>query len=147
MKLDHVITFTDGASRGNPGQAGTGVLLYDEKGTKLVEDARYLGVATNNVAEYQALLRALALAAKFTSHRVTCYLDSEVVVRQMTGVYAIKSEPLQKLADKVKKKAAGFKLISFHHVPREHPNLQMADKLANKGVDQAKNKKGVSYGG
>ena len=139
--LDSVITFTDGASRGNPGEAGIGVLLYDEKGTKLMEEARYLGTATNNVAEYRALIRALELAAKYTNTRVTCYLDSEVVVRQMTGVYAIKSEPLQILAGKVKKKAAHFSSISFHHVPREHPNLQMADKLANKGIDQAKKKK------
>lgn len=131
-----VITYTDGASRGNPGLAGVGVLIYDASDEKcLLEDFEFLGQCTNNEAEYRALMLALDRAAKITSGPVKCFMDSELLARQMSGRYAIKSEKLIALAQDVRERAARFSSISFNHVPREHPRLRLADALANKAID------------
>jgi ribonuclease HI len=136
-KIEKVITFTDGASRGNPGPAGVGVLLYDENDEKLLQDFQFIGESTNNEAEYRALLLALDRAFEVTQNQVECYLDSELLVRQLNGLYAIKSEKLVKFYDEVKRRGQKFSSITFTHVPREHPKLQLADRLANKAIDQA----------
>jgi ribonuclease HI len=133
-----VITFTDGAARGNPGPAGIGVLLFDETGKKLLEDYRYIGECTNNEAEYRALLLALERALEVTSDEIECTMDSELLVRQMNGQYAVRSEKLSKFHAEAKERAARFRKASFIHVPREHPRLRLADKLANKAIDEAK---------
>jgi ribonuclease HI len=135
-----VVTFTDGASRGNPGLAGVGVLLYDKEGKIIKEDCQFLGVCTNNEAEYRALMLALDHAAHYTKESVSCFLDSQLTVRQMTGEYQIKSEKLLFLKKEVEAKLKKFKQVSFTHVPREHPKLQLADKLANKAIDQHERK-------
>jgi ribonuclease HI len=137
-KINKVLTFTDGASRGNPGHAGIGVLIFDERGEKLVQDFRYIGQTTNNEAEYRALLLALDRAYEITQDTIECYLDSELVVRQVTGRYAVKSEKMARFLAEVKQRVARFAHASFRHVPREHPRLQLADKLANRGIDEAK---------
>jgi ribonuclease HI len=140
-----VVTFTDGAARGNPGPGGAGVLLFDGSGKKILEDFLYLGECTNNEAEYRALLLALEHAAKKTKKNLDCFMDSELLVRQLTGVYQVKSEKLLAFYDEVKKRMAGFQRVRFTHVPREHPKLQLADKLANKAIDE-ENKMGGLYG-
>lgn len=137
-KISKVMTFTDGASRGNPGHAGIGVLIFDEKGEKILQDFRYIGQTTNNEAEYRALLLALDRAYEITQDTVECYLDSELVVRQITGRYAVKSEKMARFLAEVKERIARFSRASFQHVPREHPRLQLADKLANRAIDEAK---------
>lgn len=134
----HLVTFTDGAARGNPGPGGAGVLLFDSNGQKVLEDFRYLGACTNNEAEYRALLLALDHAASRTKGRVECFMDSELLVRQLNGEYAIKSEKLTVFFNQVKEKINGFSQVTFTHVPREHPRLQLADRLANKAIDEAK---------
>src|ERR1044071_2692432 len=134
--MDHVVTFTDGAARGNPGPAGIGVLLFNREGEKILEDHRYLGETTNNEAEYRALLLALDHALKMTHHKVECFMDSELVVRQLNGQYAVKSEKLAGFFDEVKRRVEKFESITFTHVPREHPNLRLADKLADKAIDE-----------
>src|SRR5262245_43370081 len=113
-------TYTDGASRGNPGHAAVGVLLFDQADKRLLEDYRYIGESTNNEAEYRALMLALDHAARHTHGHLECYMDSELLVRQLNGVYAIKSEKLMRLFEEVKQKAALFSRITFQHVPREH---------------------------
>jgi|GEM_PF-1681384 len=133
-----VKTFTDGASRGNPGQAGIGALIYDENDRLLKEECRFIGETTNNEAEYRALLLALDLAGEFTQDAVDCYMDSQLLVRQLNGQYALKSEKLGKFFHEVKAKAARFQSVSFRHVSRENNFLQLADRLANKAIDQAK---------
>ncbi len=139
-KIRKVITYTDGASRGNPGHAGIGVLIFDEADQKLFQDHQYIGVCTNNEAEYRALLAALDRAYEMTQDEVECFLDSELVVRQLNGVYSLKSEKMAKFFEEVKSRVKKFNTVRFHHVPREHPRLQLADKLANKGIDEAKPK-------
>jgi ribonuclease HI len=137
-KIKKVLTYTDGASRGNPGDAGIGVLIFDEKDEKLVQDFQYVGICTNNEAEYRALLLALDRAYEVTQGDVECYMDSELVVRQLNGQYTLKSENLAKYHQEVKDRLLKFANVSFHHVPREHPKLKLADKLANRGIDEAK---------
>lgn len=134
---------TDGASRGNPGLAGAGLLIFNPQDQLVFEDCRFLGTVTNNEAEYRALLLALEQGVRFTTGAVTCVMDSELVVKQMKGQYTIKSEKLKQLSDLVKEKSRSFSSVNFVHVPREHPWLRLADKLANKGIDL---RKGDNYG-
>jgi ribonuclease HI len=134
---DAIVTFTDGASRGNPGLAGAGILLFNAKGEKIKEDCQFLGVCTNNEAEYRALIFALTYAKDLTTGPLCCFLDSQLTVRQLNGEYALKSEKLTPFFHEVKNLMRYFSSVTFTHVPREHPQLQMADALANKGIDQA----------
>lgn len=131
-----ITTYTDGASRGNPGPAGIGAYLLDEAGKPLAEVAEYVGITTNNEAEYRALILALSRAREMQASHVQCFLDSELVVRQMNGQYKVKSEKMLKFFGDVKNLVAKFTSVTFTHVPREHPNQKIADKLANKGIDQ-----------
>lgn len=140
-KSKRIITFTDGASRGNPGHAGIGVLLFDENDEKILQDYRYIGQCTNNEAEYRALLLALDRALEITHGDVNCYMDSELLVRQMNGQYAVRSEKMMQFHQEVKNRVAKFHSVSFTHVPREHPTLRLVDKLANKAIDEAMPKK------
>lgn len=137
-KITKVVTFTDGASRGNPGHAGVGVLIFDQNGDKILQDFRYIGTTTNNEAEYRALLLALDRAYEITQDTVECYMDSELVCRQITGRYAVKSEKMAGFLQEVRQRITRFRHVSFHNVPREHPRLQLADKLANRAIDEAK---------
>ena len=137
-RVNKVITFTDGASRGNPGPAGIGVLLFDEKGDKITQDFQFIGESTNNEAEVRALLLALDRAREITSGEVQCFLDSELTVRQLNGQYQIRSEKLAKFQREVRDRMSRFASVTFTHVPREHPKLQLADKLANRAIDEAK---------
>jgi ribonuclease HI len=137
-RVSKVITFTDGASRGNPGHAGIGVLIFNEAGEKILQDFRYIGTTTNNEAEYRALLLALDRAYEITQDTVECYMDSELVCRQITGRYAVKSEKMAGFLQEVRQRIPRFRQVSFHNVPREHPRLQLADKLANRAIDEAK---------
>ncbi|MCB4756870.1 MAG: ribonuclease HI family protein [Elusimicrobia bacterium] len=136
-KIRQVKTYSDGASRGNPGPAGIGALLYDEADNKLVQDYRSIGTCTNNEAEYRALILALDHAADVTKGIVECTLDSELLVKQLNGEYALKSEKLKKFYDEVKHRVNKFDAVQFTHRPRTHPMLKLADKLANKAIDEA----------
>ena len=138
LKIHRVKTYSDGASRGNPGHAGIGALLYDENSNKIVQDYRYIGIGTNNEAEYRALLLALDHASDVTKGHVDCYMDSELLVKQLNGEYAIKSEKLVKFYLEVKHRIRKFQTVRFAHHPRTHPMLRLADKLANKAIDEAK---------
>jgi ribonuclease HI/probable phosphoglycerate mutase len=126
--------FTDGASRGNPGQAGAGAVIYDENGQELAAKAVYLGTCTNNVAEYKALLIGLEEALRLGCTELTIALDSELIVRQIQGRYKVKNETLLVLFNEVQKYLARLGKWSVVHVPRAL-NAR-ADQLANKGIDQ-----------
>ncbi len=129
--------FTDGASRGNPGQAGAGAVLFAENGEELVARSAYLGTCTNNVAEYKALLLGLQAAFQFGCTELVIALDSELIVRQIQGRYKVKNEALQALFHEVRASLARFRKWSIMHVPRAQ-NAR-ADQLANKGIDQRDN--------
>ncbi len=133
-----IVTYTDGASRGNPGPAGIGALLLSESGETLAEVSQFVGVTTNNEAEYRALLLALTRAREMKATHVKCFLDSELVVRQLNGQYKVKSEKMAQFFSDVKNLIGNFESVTFTHVPREHPNQRIADKLANKGIDNGR---------
>lgn len=131
MKL---IIHTDGAARGNPGPAGIGVIIRKEDGTILAEISQFIGRATNNVAEYTALITALEKAAALGAEEIEVYTDSELVVKQIIGEYRVKNEGLKPLHRKVKSLASQFSNFRIAHVVRD--KNKEADRLANKGIDE-----------
>jgi ribonuclease HI len=128
--------FSDGGARGNPGPAAIAFVALTEHGETVKTDASFIGIHTNNQAEYEALLFALAFAVEIDAKEVTCHLDSELVVKQLTGQYAVKDNQLHLYWRKVREISACFKKISFYNVRRTHPQIQVADMLVNKTLDE-----------
>lgn len=131
---DTVTLYTDGASRGNPGDAAWAYVIV-QGGSIAASDSGYIGIATNNVAEYRAVINGLRAARAFTQGRLKVRSDSELVVRQLTGRYRIRKEHLMVLADEVRQLVQGFAAVGFESVPREHPYIQVADRLCNEVLD------------
>ncbi len=126
---------TDGGARGNPGPAGIGVVLRSEHGEVIGEIAQGIGEATNNVAEYAALIAGLELALERGVTDIEIYMDSELVVSQLLGKWKIKKDTLRPLAVKARSLMGRFDSFTLTHVRREL-NAE-ADKLANQGMDAA----------
>jgi ribonuclease HI len=133
----HLDIFCDGASRGNPGPAAAGAVLY-RSGTLDVQArvSKALGRATNNEAEYTALLLALQEAQKLRAAGVTVHADSELVIKQLNGVYRVKHPVMRERHQEALRLLAGFKVWRAVHVPRER-NTE-ADRLANLALDQGR---------
>jgi ribonuclease HI len=129
-----VVAYIDGGSRGNPGPAGYGVRIEEADGTLVEEFCGAIGIATNNVAEYQGLLAALEWARRHGHRRLHVRSDSELLIKQMRGEYRVKHPGLQPLHAKARLLAAGFDQVRFEHVRREQ-NAH-ADRLANEAMDQ-----------
>ena len=127
--------FADGAARRNPGPAGAGAVLFDDQGNVLAELTRSLGDATNNVAEYSALILGLEEALRRGIDEVDVRMDSLLVVRQMQGLWKIKHPGLRPLALRAGALLAEFRRRSIEHVPREE-NAH-ADMLSNRAIDEA----------
>ena len=128
------VAHVDGASRGNPGPASYAVILRGPDGATQFEIGKYLGRATNNVAEYYALITALDYAAAQGIERLLVRSDSELLVRQMQGRYKVKSADLRPLHERARKLARGFAYFAIEHVPREQN--READELANRALDE-----------
>ena len=124
-----VIIHADGASRGNPGQAAIGATIKDGEGRLLASLSQRIGRATNNQAEYRAVIAALKEAVKLGAGEADIYLDSELVVKQINGSYRVRNAALKPLYQQVKELAASFKAFRITHIPR-HQNAE-ADALAN----------------
>ncbi len=133
-------TYTDGGARGNPGPAAIGVLICSVDGDILEEHSETIGEATNNVAEYKALIAGMKKAKQLNAEELDCFMDSMLVVKQLTGEFRIKHINMQKLYDEVQKVRREFKHVSYHHVPREEENIQRADQLVNYALDEAARK-------
>ncbi len=133
---DKLIMYTDGGARGNPGPAAIGVAIFDSANTHepIKTHGKYLGETTNNQAEYRALILGLELARELGARHVVCYLDSELVVKQVTGLYKIREAGLQELAMDVIRQKNNFDQIEFKHIPREKNKL--ADRLVNEVLDK-----------
>jgi ribonuclease HI len=125
--------YTDGGARGNPGPSGIGIVLLNESGKEVIELSKYIGEATNNEAEYTALLEGLRVAAEKNVGVLECYLDSELVVRQLNGAYKVKNLRLKQLFDEVSRLTTSFDEITFNHVKRGK-NVR-ADELVNLALD------------
>lgn len=128
----HLNTYTDGGSRGNPGPMAIGGVVVDDDGKVLKEVSEYLGVGTNNQAEYTALYRTIEEALKFKPKEVDCYMDSELAMKQMNGIYRIKDAYLQKMAAKIRDLTKNTP-VRYHHVRRE--KNKHADRLVNLALD------------
>ena len=135
----NLVIYSDGGARGNPGPSGIGAVLYNEKNEVVAKISRYIGEGTNNQAEYQALLVALEKAKDLRAKEVKCYLDSELVVKQLKGEYKVKDQLLAQHFLKIWNLKKDFSNISFHHVRREKNKL--ADQLVNEAIDKALLKK------
>ena len=125
---------TDGAARGNPGPAAAGVVIERLDGSPVARDAIYLGALTNNQAEYRALILGLLAVTPYNPTAVRVLMDSELVVRQMTGEYHVVNAVLRALYDEARELAGALRHVSFAHVPRAR-NAE-ADALANVALDE-----------
>jgi ribonuclease HI len=132
-RADRVVLHVDGGARGNPGPAGIGVLVSDEDGNELARANDYIGQATNNVAEYHALLLGLEQARALGAREVAIVNDSELVARQVDGEYRVKSADLRPLHSQALKMLSGFERWSIRSVPRAENEL--ADTLVNEALD------------
>src|SRR3989344_4962275 len=137
--MGKIIIYTDGGSRGNPGPAGMGVVITDEKGKMMKEYSGFLGVKTNNEAEYEAVIfglqkiKALLGKEKIKNTEIEFRLDSQLIARQLNGEYKIEEERLFPLFIKILNLKMGFGPIKFSEIQRERN--KEADKLANKAMD------------
>lgn len=134
--MNKLIIFSDGGARGNPGPAGIGAVLYNEDKKIVAEISQYLGETTNNQAEYRALIAALKKARELGGQEIACYLDSELVVKQLNREYKVKNKDLAPLFLEVYNLSLGFQKVSFIHIPREKNSV--ADRLANEAMDRGK---------
>ncbi|MEN3002468.1 MAG: ribonuclease HI family protein [Armatimonadota bacterium] len=124
--------YTDGASIGNPGPAGIGVILIDEQGTTLAKVSKPIGIATNNEAEYHALIQGLQKAIQKGVEHLVWYTDSELLARQWQGVYEVRSPSLRELFQQARALAAKIPRIEVHHQRRELN--EVADSLAKRAA-------------
>lgn len=131
--------YCDGASRGNPGPASFGVVLCDPTGAVAAEIGERIGINTNQVAEYEALIRALSELHQRDAKRVKILTDSQFVVYQVTGIYRAKDARMKVLLARVKELEPRFEKMELVHIPRSsHPYNRRADALANEALDKAK---------
>lgn len=129
-----LIAHSDGGARGNPGPAGFGVVIEDESGRKVAALSEYLGHQTNNFAEYQGLIAALEYAIRHEPRALKIISDSELLVRQIKGIYKVKNPILQDLHARAKELITQLDWFSIGHALREHN--QEADRLANEAMDR-----------
>ncbi len=134
LPVKELIIYTDGASRGNPGEAGAGAIIYGEEGTVIKKVKKYLGTTTNNVAEYMALIIALNEALKLKGEVLHLYSDSELMVRQIKGIYKVRDKKMQALWREVKKLLAQF--IQYDIICIDRRKNREADELANLAIDE-----------
>lgn len=130
----YLVAHSDGGARGNPGPAGYGVVIKDESGKKVAALSEYLGHQTNNFAEYQGLIAALEYALEHGPKALKVISDSELLVRQIKGIYKVKNATLQDLHGRAKELIAQLDWFQIGHALREHN--QEADRLANQAMDR-----------
>jgi ribonuclease HI len=134
--LDHLSVYTDGASRGNPGPAAIGYVMYDSAGNLFEEGAKCIGRHTNNEAEYEALLWAIERTRERTCSHVSFFTDSELVAKQHDGGYTARDDRMKRYAMRVKANEKLFKSFSLKNVPRDNPRIRLVDQLVNKALDR-----------
>ncbi|MBS3787259.1 ribonuclease HI family protein [Candidatus Bipolaricaulota bacterium] len=128
--------YTDGASRGNPGDAAWGYVILDEQENPVTNQSGYIGHSTNNQAEYFAVIRALQRASELTRAKIHLYSDSQLLVNQVTGAWKVKDDELRRLHGRVRSLVDQFKEVNFTHLPRENSHIGEADGLCNDRLDE-----------
>ncbi len=136
----HLKVYTDGGSRGNPGPSASGYVIIDENSHIIADEGLYLGITTNNQAEYTALKLALEDCLKLGAKEVEVFMDSLLVVNQMQGTFKVKNRDLWPIHDAIKTLSSKFSKISFQHVPRKMNKL--ADAAVNRALDKELNNTG-----
>lgn len=131
-----IFTNSDGGARGNPGPGAIGVIVRKDGKILTKYSAKIGKFVTNNVAEYTALIKALELASKYTKKEITCFLDSELVVKQLLGEYRVRNKKLIELFLKVQKLQERFEKIIYKHVSRWNKFQQIVDGLLNEELDK-----------
>src|SRR5665811_1184227 len=121
--------YTDGGSRGNPGHAAIGFLIYGQEKKILEQYSEYIGIKTNNYTEYYAIVKALAAARKYNPQEVVIYTDSNLAYNQISGFWKIKDEEIKKMVSQINKEITNFKIFKILHIPRE--KNKEADRLVN----------------
>jgi ribonuclease HI len=134
VPLKQLSIYTDGASRGNPGEAGAGVIIYNEHGELVKKVKRYLGTTTNNVAEYSALIIALEEAQQLQGEVLHLFSDSELMVKQLNGIYKVKDSKMKVLASEARKLLSHFMHYTISAIERK--KNKEADTLANLAIDE-----------
>ena len=132
-KHSRIKLYTDGGSRGNPGPSASGYVLLDENDTVIFKSGVYLGITTNNQAEYQSLKFGLEEALKLGAREVDVHMDSMLVINQMKGIFKVKNRDLWPIHEAIKELVKQFKKVTFTHVPRELNRL--ADAEVNETLD------------
>ena len=135
MKSKKITLYTDGGSRGNPGPSGIGVIVLDSKKKKIKEVSRYIGLATNNIAEYSALVCGLEEASALGASDVVVFMDSELLAKQLSGEYRVKDGNIRPLFEKALGVLKNFNSFEIKHIDRE--KNKEADKLVNKAINLA----------
>lgn len=135
-RIRKIFIVTDGASRRNPGPAAIGFGIYDERWNRLEERADYIGDATNNEAEYKALIAALDCATGHCRGNVEHFSDSELIVRQLNGQYRVRAQNLKPLIEEVFNKRNYFDSVVHIHLPRENEKIQRINDLVNQKLDE-----------
>lgn len=133
LKNKKLFLYTDGGSRGNPGPAGIGVVILDDKKKKIKEISRYIGEATNNIAEYNALVSGLEESVNMGAREIIVYMDSELITRQLSGEYRVKDADIKPLFEKALGILKNFSSFEIKHVDRS--KNKDADKLVNKAIN------------
>lgn len=138
MKTFSLIIYTDGASRGNPGPAAAGAVIKDERGHNLTKISCYLDIATNNQAEYRALIAGLEAAVTYNPSSIRVYMDSELIVRQLQGKYRVKNPMLKPLFQQACQLASLCGDVSFYHIPgtSNHEAHQLAEAAFKKKPEE-----------
>ncbi len=134
--MEELILYSDGGARGNPGDAAIGIVITKPDSTILYEHKEYIGVKTNNQAEYTALIKGLEMAKGYGARKVKSHLDSELVVKQMKGEYRVRNKGLQPLFQKARALEGEFDSVTYRYVPRTHDKIQIADQLVNEALDE-----------
>ena len=132
-----IYTNSDGGARGNPGPGAIGVIVRDDEKILTKHSSIVGNYVTNNIAEYEGLIKALELGSQFTQDKITCILDSELVVKQLLGEYKVKNPKLMELFLKVQKLQENFKVVEYKHVSRWDKYQQLADELLNQELDNS----------
>ncbi|MGE5699926.1 MAG: ribonuclease HI family protein [Deltaproteobacteria bacterium] len=129
MNFNHICLYTDGGSKGNPGPGSIALIICNSNNEILQEYSECIGHCTNNQAEYKALIKGLDLSARYTRRKVTCYSDSELLIKQMNGQYRLKNAALRKLFHQVQDLVRMYDEVVYQHVLRGNQRITRADQL------------------
>ncbi|MFQ5871957.1 MAG: ribonuclease HI family protein [Candidatus Geothermarchaeales archaeon] len=147
MMYQRLYLYCDGASRGNPGPSGIGVLIIDSEGRTVERLGEFVGRRTNNQAEYEALIRGLEHSSRLTDREVSCFMDSELVVRQLGREYEVRAPGLRKLFRRVEELEKRFGRVEYRHLPRDDDRMKLVDQLANQAIEGRTTRKAGLSGG